>query len=289
MPRTLSSAFLMTRSCWSWVVGVYPFARTGGPREPGLGAVDARQIINRLSRNLRKIEILLREFERTGKRVDYYALDLSLPELQRTFSEVSTEAYENVGFHALHGTYDDGLAWIGEAETRTRPTCVMSMGSSLGNFSRSEAAEFLSSFAKVLGPSDLMIIGLDACKNSEKVFKAYNDSKGVTRQFYENGLLHANKVLGFEAFKTGDWEVVTQFDPVEGRHQAFYSPKSDVNVDGVQLQKGEKLAFEEATKYGDVQRDRLWHDAGLIHKSEFADSSQDYRELTTIILPDDVH
>lgn len=264
-------------------MGVYPFARTGGPREPGLGAVDARQIINRLTRNLRKIEILLNEFERTGKSVDYYALDLSLSELQRTFSEVSTEAFEYVGFHGLHGTYDDGLVWIGEPETRTRPVCVLSMGSSLGNFSRLGAAEFLSGFAKVLGPSDLVVIGLDACKDPEKVFKAYNDSKGTTQRFYENGLLHANEVLGFDAFKSGEWEVVTHFDPVEGQHQAFYSPKTDVAIDGVHIQKGEKLVFEEATKYGDVERDRLWHDAGLIHKSGFTDSSQDYRKLTSCL------
>lgn len=144
-------------------------------------------------RNLRKIEILLKEFERTGKHVDYYALDLSLSELQRTFAEVSLDDYTHVDFHGLHGTYDDALGWLSNPDNRQRPTVVMSMGSSIGNFSRPGAAEFLSGFAKLLGPSDLMIIGLDACTDPDKVYRAYNDSKGITQRFYENGLVQDRK------------------------------------------------------------------------------------------------
>lgn len=254
----------------------YPSARSRCPK--GLHLVVTVQTFNHLSRNLRKVEILLREFEHSGKRVDYYALDLSLSELQRTFSEVSTREYEYVGFHGLHGTYDDALDWISNPENRSRPTCVMSMGSSLGNFSRSGAAGFLSRFAKVLAPSDCMILGLDACKDPEKVYKAYNDSMGITRRFYENGLLNANAVLGSDIFNLDEWEVVTHYDPIEGHHQAFYSPKRDVTIQGAHLRKGEKLIFEEATKYGPAERDILWHEAGLIHKSEFGNSSDDYRK-----------
>jgi hypothetical protein len=74
------------------------------------------------NRNLRKVEILLRECERTEKKVDYYALDLSLVELQRTFSEISPESFVHVGFHGLHGTYDDAVGWLNSPENRQRPT-----------------------------------------------------------------------------------------------------------------------------------------------------------------------
>lgn len=232
-----------------------------------------------ISRNLRKIEILLKEFERVGKHVDYFALDLSLSELQRTFSEVSTEEYEHVGLHGLHGTYDDAVTWLSIPDNRMRPTVVMSMGSSLGNFSRPEAAEFLGRFARLMTPSDMMVIGLDGCKNPEKVYKAYNDKDGVTHQFYENGLAHANEVLGYEAFKPSQWQIVTHFDPVKGQHQAFYSPTQDVSINGIRLPKGEKLVFEEATKYGPEERDQLWRTAGLIQGAELGNSSDDYRKF----------
>ena len=183
-----------------------------------------------------------------------------------------------MGLHGLHGTYDDALVWLSNPENRTRPTVVMSMGSSIGNFSRPEAAEFLGRFLKLMTPSDLMIIGLDGCKDPQKVYRAYNDSEGITRRFYENGLVHANEVLGHEAFKPNEWDIVTNFDPVTGRHQAFYSPTQDVTVNGVSLPKGEKLVFEEATKYGPEERDQLWRAAGLVQGIELANSSDDYRK-----------
>lgn len=147
----------------------------------------------------------------------------------------------------------------------------------MGNFSRSEAADFLGGFAKVLKPSDFLLIGLDSCKNPEKVFRAYNDSKGITRQFYENGLAHANAVLGFEAFKPAEWEILTGYDSFEGRHQAFYVPKVDVTINDVTIPKGEKLIFEEAFKYGRDERDELCRRAKLIPQIDFGNSADDYR------------
>lgn len=222
--------------------------------------------------------ILLEEFEKAGKHVDYYAVDLSLPELQRTFSNVRTDDFAFVGLHGLYGTYDDALSWLSAPPNRTRPIAVLSMGSSIGNFPRTEAAKFLASFARALRPSDCMIVGLDGCKNPEKVFRAYNDAKGTTQAFYENGLLHANAVLGWEAFKPADWEIVTRYDEEKGCHEAFYSPRKSVVINGITIPKGEKLVFEEAFKYGPEEREELWRNAGLLTRSEFANESGDYRK-----------
>lgn len=43
-----------------------------------------------MCRNLRKVNILLQAIDRLEKDVEYYAVDLSLPELQRTFSQIPT-------------------------------------------------------------------------------------------------------------------------------------------------------------------------------------------------------
>jgi len=80
--------------------------------------------------NLRKVSILLRALEAAGKNVDYYALDLSLKELKRTLQQVPS--FTHVKCHGLHGTYDDGLDWLKIPENKSRPKCVMSLGSSLG-------------------------------------------------------------------------------------------------------------------------------------------------------------
>lgn len=241
------------------------------------GILAPRHISNTWLRNLRKIEIILRECERVEKRVDYYALDLSLVELQRTFAEITPESFTYVELHGLHGTYDDALAWLQIPENSTRPTVVLSMGSSLGNFPREAAADFLGSWSKVLKPSDFLLIGLDACKSPERVFKAYNDSEGITRQFYENGLSHANAVLGYEAFKPGEWEILTEYDEHEGRHQACYSPVVDVTIKDTKIRKGDKLLFEEAYKYDRNERDALYRDSALISQVEFGNLDNNYR------------
>ncbi|GAM34851.1 sulfatase [Talaromyces pinophilus] len=246
-------------------------ARTIAERLP-----DQSQLVELGSGNLRKIEILLREFESLQKRVDYYALDLSLEELQRTFAQVSPQSYQYVRFQGLHGTYDDALEWLKNPQNRKRPTCVLSLGSSIGNFGHADAASFLRQYAQLLGPTDSIIIGLDGCKDKDRVYRAYNDSKGITRRFYLNGLAHANQVLGYDAFKPDQWDIDCLYDEVDGCHRAFYVPTQDVTINGISLREGEKIIFEEAYKYDAHEREELWRNAGLINVAALGNSHDNY-------------
>lgn len=137
-------------------------------------------------RNLRKVNILLQAFEDAGKNIDYYALDLSQKELERTLAQLPS--YSHVSAHGLLGTYDDGREWLRKPSNSSRLKCILSLGSSIGewvsaqsqpsprltrqfsgNFDRDDAADFLKSFADVLGLGDTMLIGLDACDNPARV------------------------------------------------------------------------------------------------------------------------
>lgn len=233
---------------------------------------------NKAFRNLRKVEILLKQFESMKKRVDYWALDLSLEELKRTFAEVSPQTYQYVQLKGLHGTYDDAVEWLKDPENRKQPTCVVSLGSSIGNFNRQAAAEFLNRYARLLGPADSMIVGLDSCKDKDRVYSAYNDSQGVTHRFYLNGLVHANEVLGYEAFKLDQWTIDTSYNETDGCHRAYYVPTQDVSINGIQLHKGDKVVFEEAYKYDVQERDHLWRRAGLINVAALGNATDDYRK-----------
>lgn len=82
------------------------------------------------SGNLRKVQILLQALEDAGKDIDYYALDLDKQELERTLAQVP--AFRFVRCHGLHGTYDDGREWMKTSSVSSRPKCVMSLGSSIG-------------------------------------------------------------------------------------------------------------------------------------------------------------
>src|SRR2546429_2752610 len=232
---------------------------------------------NRSHSNLRKVNILLQAIDRAGKAVDYFALDLCLSELQRTLGAFPTGTYRHVSCHGLLGTYEDGLEWLKKPDNIHRPKFILSMGSSIGNFSRADAAEFLRKFAGVLGPQGSLIIGLDGCKDKDKVYHAYNDKLGVTHKFLLNGLLHANTIIGHEVFNLADWTVVGEYDEEAGRHQAFYVPNRDVHFKNITMKAGEKIKVEESYKYSPQESSDLWKNAGVIKRASFG--SSEYRKL----------
>lgn len=224
---------------------------------------DKSMFIELGSGNLRKVNLLLEAFERAGKEIDYYALDLSRQELERTLAQLP--AYKHVKSHGLWGTYDDGREWLKRPANIRRQKCVVSLGSSIGNFLRDEASDFLRGFADVLSPGDTMLVGLDSCMDPAKVYHAYNDRDGVTHDFILNGLVNANQILGEEAFNLQDWRVIGEYvyDDEGGRHQAFYSPTRDVVVLGETIKANERIQVEQSLKYSQAAATRLWSLAGM--------------------------
>jgi uncharacterized SAM-dependent methyltransferase len=121
-----------------------------------------------------------------------------------------------------------------------------------------------------------MLIGVDACKDPERVFHAYNDRDGVTREFTLNGLKHANRIMGGTVFDPEKWEAVGQYNETVGGHQAFVSPLVDVEIDGVQISKGERIRIEESYKYSIEETEHLWAEAGLVENTVFSNSKGNY-------------
>lgn len=83
-----------------------------------------------MSSNLRKVNLLLQALEDAAKDIDYYALDLSQQELERTLAQLPP--YRHVRAHGLLGTYDDGQIWLKDPSIASRQKCIMSLGSSVG-------------------------------------------------------------------------------------------------------------------------------------------------------------
>lgn len=228
------------------------------------------------------MNILLRALEQLKKNVVYYALDLSLVELQRTLSAVPNRTYQHVKCFGLHGTYADGLEWLKRPEIAAQSKSILSLGSSIGNFKRHEAAAFLRELAGILQAGDTMLIGIDACKDSEKVFHAYNDKDGLTHQFILNGLLHANRLIGTDCFKVEDWKVIGGYDSLAGRHHAFVSPLKDVTIDDVHVREGERIRIEESYKWSQEGTARLWEAAGLVEGGKWSNGLGDYGQYSIV-------
>lgn len=250
-----------------------------------------------ISRALRKIRILLEALERAEKDIEYYALDLSLAELERTLSAIPAGSFKHVKYFGLHGTYDDGLEWLKSAETANRrQKNILWLGSSIGNFKRDDGAQFLKTFSDILRPGDTMIIGIDGCQDPDRVYHAYNDKQGVTHKFIRNGLQHANQIFGHEEFDMKKWTVIGEYNKAARRHQAFVSPTQETRIDGVVIHKDERVRIEESYKFSELDILRLWETASLVEGAKWANKTGDYgqsipdlklcqRRLTNVILP----
>lgn len=217
---------------------------------------------------------MLDALDKATKKVEYFALDVSLPELQRTLADIDVDAYKYVKCYGLHGSYDDGLRWLLEAETK--PTALLSLGSSIGNFSRPEAAAFLARFAANLRNEDIFILGIDSCKDPVKVYHAYNDKQGLTHEFILNGLSQANRILGDNYFDLHDWKVIGRFNAEKGCHQAFLTPVRDVSIYGSYITRGEEICIEESYKYSADEIAKLWEDSGLAVGPSWFNKTFDY-------------
>jgi EasF-like predicted methyltransferase len=220
---------------------------------------------------LRKTEILLRAIEAQGKDIDYYALDLDRNELARTLQELSPSGYRHVRCHGLLGTYDDGRAWLFEAINADRPKAILSLGSTIGGFTRVEATVFLREWSSTMqgcgkkGKSQV-IIGIDGNTDGSTVWNAYNDCARDNRRFVMNALSHANHDLGYEAFHPSEWTVGGVWDATDKCHNQYVVPLKDVVFEGIRLRKGEKIMVCQSYKWDHIGRKLLWKQSNLAEK-----------------------
>lgn len=102
-------------------------------------------------------------------------------------------------------------------------------GSSIGNFSREQAEEFLRSLHDAMGPDGALWITADLDKDPAVLERAYDDDLGITAAFNKNVLNHVNRVAGTD-FVLADWRHVAPYDRGEMRIQMFLEAVRDVTV-----------------------------------------------------------
>jgi len=125
-------------------------------------------------------------------------------------------------------------------------------GSTIGNFTRSEAISFLSAAAADLGHNNGLLIGVDLRKDPEILRAAYNDAAGVTAAFNLNLLHRINRELDGD-FDTEAFEHEARWVPDPGRIEMHLvsTRAQDVTVGGeiFHFAAGESIHTEDSHKY----------------------------------------
>jgi L-histidine N-alpha-methyltransferase len=157
------------------------------------------------SGSARKTRTLLGAGEAEGLELRYRPFDVCEPML-RASGDALLERYRWLEVHAIVGDYDRDLEPLPEGPRRL----VAFLGSTIGNYTPRESAEFLARIARALRQGDFLLLGADLVKPIERLEAAYDDDAGITAEFNRNVLRVVNR------------ELDANFDPEAYDHVAFF-------------------------------------------------------------------
>lgn len=123
-------------------------------------------------------------------RVRYVPIDVSPKALTRCQRDLADVAE----VQPVAQSYLDGMA-SAISKRGDGPLLVLFLGSTIGNFVRACAVEFLQALRRLLQPGDALLIGADLVKDSEQMLRAYDDAIGLTAAFNLNLLGRINREL----------------------------------------------------------------------------------------------
>lgn len=150
-------------------------------------------------------------------------------------------------------------------------------GSSIGNFSRIEAGQFVARIRKLVGDEGGLLIGVDLKKDEARLNAAYNDAAGVTARFNRNVLSHLNDRYGAN-FDVNAFDHHAAYNHEEGCIQMFLLSRVDqqVSIGGEQFSfaEGEMIHTENSHKYDVEEFLSLAREAGFTRARTWLDDEK---------------
>jgi dimethylhistidine N-methyltransferase len=145
------------------------------------------------------------------KSMTYCPIEISAVALASCERELDDLAHVSIlGFET---EYLEGLSKAVAFRKPGDAVVVLFLGSSIGNFDRGPAEEFLRKIRATIEPGDTLLLGTDLEKPLAQLVPAYDDTLGVTEAFNRNLLARINRELG------GD------FDLSRFEHVALYNAR----------------------------------------------------------------
>ena len=213
--------------------------------------------------------------------IRYAPVDISaaaLDNCSHTLGDIPNVIVKPVVATYLEGA-DDALQHRNGAE----PVLLLFLGSTIGNFNRTESGAFLSSVAKRMRQGDHLLLGADLVKSRARLISAYDDPIGVTASFNLNLLARINR------------ELDGHFDLKRFSHEARYNErysriemhlrsrvKQEVRIDALDMtaafEAGETIWTESSHKFRAEEISKLGRRAGLTCVRQWVDGEWGFAE-----------
>ena len=210
----------------------------------------------------------------------YVPVDISKEHLKQA-AEAIYRDYESLAVYPICVDYSVPFALPNEIDGANR--CGFFPGSSIGNFEREGAVDFLKSVHGEIGSGGYVILGIDTRKDPKLLESAYNDSKGITAEFNLNALRNLNGLIDSD-FEAENFDHLAFYDQELGRIEMHLisNCKQTVTLSGHEfhIEMGENLHTENSYKYSGKEIDAL----ARMSNMKCVKSWEDSEEMFAVVL-----
>ena len=181
----------------------------------------------------------------------YVPVDISVAFLRNAVENLRLK-YPAIPMHPVGLDFSENLTFPASIPWEGRKLFFYP-GSSLGNFSPLQAAQFLGRIRAICGPGEgAVLLGIDLVKDVKLLQAAYNDPLGVTAAFNLNALRHINRMMGAD-FEIEGWKHIALFNDPQSRIEMHLEAREDVTVSWPEASrffaKGERIHTESSYKF----------------------------------------
>ena len=178
--------------------------------------------------------------------------------------------------NGLNGEYIEMLKKATQFSAKRK--LVLFMGSNIGNMNYEQSISFLKQVRACLQKDDHLLIGFDLKKDPQIILNAYNDKKGITREFNLNLLRRINNELNAD-FVIENFKHFPTYNPESGECKSYLVSNHKQRVfigdtEFIEFDEQETIDMEISTKYSINQTNEIAKLSGFKPVEYFYDSKQ---------------
>ena len=217
---------------------------------------------------------LLTEQLRQRDQCIFAPIDVSVAGLLASQAAVQKD-FPRSEFHGIHARYEEGFS----AVDKKLPTLFVFLGSTIGNFNRTDFPRFFRALSAAMGPNDFLLLGADRIKATKLLEDAYNDSRGITGEFILNVFRNINRRIGgnfdlermrYHSWFNPEWRQIEMYSVATARQQIRFA---DCGA-AFEWQENEKILVEISRKFDPNRLQEQLRFFGLAPVAHFTDANQ---------------
>lgn len=220
------------------------------------------------------------------QRTFYYPIEISPAALAACEKELGQLDF--VSLVGYEKPYLEGLRAVAARREPGEHVCVLFLGSTIGNFDRPAADDFLLQVRAALQRGDSLLLGTDLEKDIGLQLPAYDDPIGVTAAFNLNLLARVNRELGGN-FQLRDFRHLAIWNEHERRIEMHLQATRRQNIEipsaslYFRMEEGETIWTESSHKYSAHEPAQMAERAGFRQMAQWTDHEWPFAQNLWIV------